>query len=105
MTDPPKEPVAPKGMVPHKVRVRRIAEILQVGNTAAVVIDNEQQYIDWYLYEIAKYPALEIISHGPLSGQLRGTYCIKVRKRHTTQTGEPNGSQAQPTTEEGRENR
>lgn len=51
--------------------------MLKEGKTGGICIDNEEQYIDWYLHELKKYPRLKIVFQGDLSP---GIYLIKVRK-------------------------
>lgn len=73
----PKEPTNPPGTRPHRERVMEIAHWLQVGQTGAICVDVGNE--EWYLHEVAKYPRLLVMDHGP--GPVDGVYTIRVKKK------------------------
>lgn len=73
----PPEPPYPPDRKSHRDRVRGIEEILPVGKTGAICIDDTPEHRAWYLYEIAKYPTMQILDQGVLA---KGIYTIKVHK-------------------------
>lgn len=72
-----KEPDVPAGRRPHRDRVKDIADLLKVGKTGGICIDNTEEHKAFYLHELSKYPKLNVVYQGNLT---KDTYLIKVER-------------------------
>ncbi len=78
MNEPiPKEPLCPHGRKPHRQRIDEIVKLCPVNKTAGVAIDDTPEHRDYYLYQLAKYKEISVLSHGTVA---YGVYIIKITK-------------------------